>query len=859
MIIDLLLFNTNTQYLMKKLYFLFLMLLSATTFGQYYNFTVYNANSGLASNHVYDFKVSTSGTMWIATNNGLSKMVGTSFTNYTTSNSQIATNNLKNIAVTGTKVYASTFGNGIILYNGTTFTSYTTSNSQLPNNTASGIATDTAGNLWVGTASGLTKFNGTTWTTYAPTSVVGSNNVTSLAVDPSNNVWLTVNGMLLRFNGSTFTAVNDGAEKILKVTADAVYVDTFDGFAKMVNNQYTMYWTNDSCLASCAVEALGIDNTNKVWLGLQPCGNYSGGVQNFTGCTSYTSSNSGMPDNYVTSLYVVDSNVIWAGTAEEGLVKMTYSDTPPPCNQPTNLAAEIQQGGAVVNLTWTAPNPAPGQGYRYRYNTVNAAGGIESTTSETSAWIDGLQPGTTYYWWVASACDPVVWVLGGTFTTPVPIVTTCFKKVAAGTDFALALKTDGTLWAWGLNSSGQLGVGSTANKLTPVQVGTASDWKDVAAGESHVLAIKNNGTLWAWGANADGQLGISTTVAKNAPVQVGTATTWKNIAAGGYHSMAIKTDGTLWMWGRNTNSQLGDGTTTNRTAPVQIGTAIWQGIGAGQIHSLAIKTDGTLWAWGNNANGELGDGTATSRNTPTQIGTANNWKYVDGGFNFSIGSRTNGTLWTWGKNNNGQLGLGVAADKNVPTQVGTATTWDLVGAGYYHATATRTYGAIYGWGYNATGQAGNEGTTTLTSPWLITNSAGYLSVSNGGGSSYTVDSENHLFAWGKNDVGQLGDGTTVTDLQPYGAMPCPTALSNEEFTATNALKVFPNPVNDVLNLSYDSEITSVALYNLMGQEVLVKTFGASEASLNIAHLPAGAYLVRVATGSQVQTVKIIKN
>ncbi|PHK26308.1 hypothetical protein VF13_42265, partial [Nostoc linckia z16] len=373
----------------------------------------------MPSNTVNDIKMSSSGTLWISTTNGLSKMVGTTFTNYNMSNSQVPTNSFKHLALTGTKVYASTYNSGIILLNGTNFTNYTTANSQLPSNDASGIATDGAGNLWIGTASGLVKFNGTTFTTYAPASVVGSNNITSLAVDPSNNVWVSVNGMLLKFNGTAFTAINDGVEKILKVTSNALYVDTFDGFGKMVNNEYTnMYWMDNSCLASCNVSALGIDNANKVWLGLQNCDNYMGGVQNFTGCTTYTTSNSGMPNNFVTSMHVVDSNVIWVGTSEGGLVKMTYSDTPPPCLQPTNLNDEIQQGGFVVYLSWTAPNPAPLSGYTYMFNTVNSTvGGMTGTTSQTGAYIDGLQPGTTYYWWVSSACQPQVWVPGGTFTT----------------------------------------------------------------------------------------------------------------------------------------------------------------------------------------------------------------------------------------------------------------------------------------------------------------------------------------------------------------------------------------------------------------------------------------------------------
>lgn len=280
--------------------------------------------------------------------------------------------------------------------------------------------------------------------------------------------------------------------------------------------------------------------------------------------------------------------------------------------------------------------------------------------------------GSLWAWGANSHCE-----LGdGTFTNrvlPIQIMSGA-SAVAAGTYHSLGLKTDGSLWAWGSNSYGQLGDGTLTMRCTPVQVLTGA--RAVAAGgrwtAGYTLALKTDGSLWAWGSNYNGQLGDGTTTERRSPIQVLTGV--DAMAAGGAgltttfagHSAAVKTDGSLWAWGSNYYGQLGDGTTTNRLLPVQVLTGV-AAVSAGGLHTMAIKTDGSLWAWGYNYNGQLGDGTTANRLTAVQVLTG--VAAVSAGPDYTLARKTDGSLWAWGRNNLGQLGDGTYVDRLTPVQV----------------------------------------------------------------------------------------------------------------------------------------------------------------------------------------------
>jgi alpha-tubulin suppressor-like RCC1 family protein len=259
----------------------------------------------------------------------------------------------------------------------------------------------------------------------------------------------------------------------------------------------------------------------------------------------------------------------------------------------------------------------------------------------------------------------------------------------------LAVRTDGTAWAWGCNTNGQLGDGSVTSRTSPVSVvGGFGDWCEISAGLAHSLAVRTDGTAWAWGLNNYGRLGDLTVTARSSPVSVvGGFSDWCQISAGGTHSLAVRTDGTAWAWGLNTSGQLGDGSVTNQSSPVSVvgGFGDWCEISAGGFHSLAVRTDGTAWAWGSNTYGRLGDLTVTARSSPVSVvGGFGDWCQVSGGRFHSLAVRTDGTAWAWGYNSNGQLGDGSVTSRTSPVSVvGGFGDWCEISAGYSHSLAIR--------------------------------------------------------------------------------------------------------------------------------------------------------------------------
>ena len=291
---------------------------------------------------------------------------------------------------------------------------------------------------------------------------------------------------------------------------------------------------------------------------------------------------------------------------------------------------------------------------------------------------------------------------------------TNWKQVSSGSVHAAAIKSDGTLWSWGSNAGGRLGDNSIVHRSSPVQtISGGTNWYQVSAGASHTVAIKCDGTLWAWGCNGQGELGTNNLTARSSPVQtIAGGNNWKQVSSEYDFNGAIKSDGTLWMWGDNLNGVLGTNDQIDRSSPVQTvaGGTNWKQVSVGGLFTGAIKTDGTLWMWGNGFGGRLGTNNQTCRSSPVQtISGGNNWKQVSLGQVHASAVKTDGTLWVWGLNCCGNLGTNNRTNRSSPVQtIYDWNNWRQVDSGGNLTTAVKTDGTLWAWGENGKGQLGDN-------------------------------------------------------------------------------------------------------------------------------------------------------
>jgi alpha-tubulin suppressor-like RCC1 family protein len=342
-----------------------------------------------------------------------------------------------------------------------------------------------------------------------------------------------------------------------------------------------------------------------------------------------------------------------------------------------------------------------------------------------------------------------------------------------GSAHAHAIKTGGTLWAWGNGADGRLGNSSATTVSSPVQVGAGTDWSSVSDGERFAVAIKTTGSIWSWGYHYPGATGQNlNSGSRSSPVQIGSSTDWSKVSCGRRHALAIKTDGSLWGWGGNTYGRVGNNSSSNLSSPVQIGTGTdWSMVSAGRNHSAAIKTGGTLWSWGRAAEGQLGHGNTTVRSSPVQVGSDTTWSKVSTGSAHTIALRTNGTIWSWGNNSYGQLGHGNTTSRSSPVQVGTGTDWSGVKSMAFGCIAYKTNGTLWSWGRNVSGVLGLGYATTSTnsgisSPVLVDSGTSWTSqVAASYASTMAIKSDGTLWGWGHNQRGNLGTGNAVNAIK----------------------------------------------------------------------------------------------
>lgn len=379
-------------------------------------------------------------------------------------------------------------------------------------------------------------------------------------------------------------------------------------------------------------------------------------------------------------------------------------------------------------------------------------------------------------------------------------VTGSFRAMSAGADHALALGTDGAVYAFGCNAYGQLGDGGNQSSATPLKLAGLDRIVAVVAGRGHSLALREDGTLYAWGNNAWGELARSDVGASGTPTAIGTGYSaiggkgehvlalkgstlqaWGRnhmtqtgvnsdaatvatpnpltlagalvLAGGDAHSLAIDADGKLWAWGDNRQGQLGVGLKQEATLPLLFGTG-YQDIAAGYVHALGIKADGSLWAWGSNLFGALADGTRIDRHTPVKI--ADQVAAVAVGKTESVMLKTDGSIWQWGD------GLGHRNDPDAPLIVPAQkdSGYTQVTAGYTHFLGIKSDKSAWAWGTNGTCQLG-DGDRCMNSETPIKVGDGYIAVAGGQHHSVGIKENGELWGWGDNEDGQLGVGPAI--------------------------------------------------------------------------------------------------
>ena len=372
------------------------------------------------------------------------------------------------------------------------------------------------------------------------------------------------------------------------------------------------------------------------------------------------------------------------------------------------------------------------------------------------------------------------------------------------TTFTLAIQTNGTLWAWGNNSAYQLGDGTTTNHNTPVQIGAGTTWKYVYAGNQGAsFAIQTNGTLWAWGWNFSGQtgLGISSYSFTHTPTQVGSATNWIQVANGSGNdgaafSIGLQSNGTLWAWGVDASYNLGQGTAgTSLLVPTLIpSTSLFYGCAAGgDSYNSSGETDytlalqlavaaGTLFSFGPNLQGATGQNTNSGNSlTPKALVDGHTtWsKICVGGAGSAtngsgcLGLLSNGTLWSWGCNFlggspasiSGSIGQGNNANPYyVPTQVGSGTTWSDIAMSIYGGLAIQSNGTLWSFGSDGFRNLGQLGAITYIPTQVGVGTTWSKVFTGSSGTTYLIDTSGQLWGMGQNTYYQLGLGNTLTPI-----------------------------------------------------------------------------------------------
>jgi|GEM_PF-6254960 len=519
---------------------------------------------------------------------------------------------------------------------------------------------------------------------------------------------------------------------------------------------------------------------------------------------------------------------------------------------------------------------------------------------------------------------------------------TIFLSSETGTN--ITIKSDGSLWGWGYGTQGQIGDSLDIDQPLPVFInagtGIHGKWVFADMGGTHGLAIREDGSLWAWGSGTYGKLGTGNTRDTLKPTMVDAGTgvhgKWKMVDAGLSHSLGLREDGSLWAWGYNTYGQLGIG--SNVPDRLLVPTLVDEGTGWGgkfvQIsstahHNIAIKANGSVWGWGWNAYGNVGNGNQVNVAIPTVIdsgnGASGKWKYASAGYYHNVALRADSTIWGWGRNNHGQLAnANTAVNVLLPVMMDAGTSgnfgkWILIEAGQNHTLGIRANKSFWSWGYNSSGQLGDGTVVEKTAPVQIPSLNNLVNPVVRGGISHTIilelqqtvvpvkltsflvtkQNKTAVLNWQtSNETNNKGfviersnNGTNWTKIDFVMAKGQPanytyadnsplkginyyrlvqedldgqtsfSAIRNVNFDDANTgLSIYPNPVEQVLNIASSKAIRNISLINAVGQTVsFINANGNTQQIVNAGQLTSGIYILQIIyTDGKHENTRLIK-
>jgi formylglycine-generating enzyme required for sulfatase activity/alpha-tubulin suppressor-like RCC1 family protein len=409
--------------------------------------------------------------------------------------------------------------------------------------------------------------------------------------------------------------------------------------------------------------------------------------------------------------------------------------------------------GAVIGGIKVTFAIASGGGFIIGPTQTTGSDGI----ARVNSWTLGISAGTNTLTATVQGLAPVTFTATGTGSS------FQVQQLVPGGLHACALAPSGAAYCWGDGETGSRGDGSTAvYGATPVVVLGSLTFTSVVAGFAHSCGLMAAGAAYCWGDNSSGQLGDGTTTNRLTPVAVAGGLTFQTLVAGGYgNTCGLTTSGAAYCWGSNGNGGLGDGTTTDRSTPVAVsGGLTFQSLygGEGDNHICGLTIPGVAYCWGRNLEGQLGDGTTTSRTSPVPVSGSLTFVALTAGATHTCGLTASHAAFCWGDNQDGSLGDGTLTNRGSPVAVSGGQSFQGLSAGNFITCGVTTGSAAFCWGSNDYGQFGDGTHTPSTTPVAVAGGLAFKSVIVGYFFTCGVTTGNAAYCWGSNIYGDLGLG-----------------------------------------------------------------------------------------------------